>query len=518
MLRAAMAPASLIFHNARVWTLDRQGTVAEAVAVGKGRILAVGSNRDAAARVGDGAESVDCEGRTLMPGFVDAHCHLLATAGTLTGLDCGSGKVASIEDLKRLVRNAAAGGWVRGYGYDELKLAEGRHPNRWDLDEAAPVLPVRLDHRSGHAVALNSTALELAGINRDTVDPVEGVIERDEETGEPTGVLRDMGEFLRERLGASRDEGLREEGIGRLDRKLLSCGITSVQDAGPNNGLERWREFRRLKQEGRLNSRVTMMAGWRHLDEFREGGLDYTFGDDGLRLGHAKIMLTGTTGTLLPGEEDLGEMVAEAHRLGFPVAIHGVEREAVAAAARVLGERRWPGDRIEHCSECPPEVLRLVGRSGARVVTQPGFVYWNGDDYLARVEPELLPCLYPMRDWRDAGVPVSFGSDAPVIDLNPWPGIAAAVTGLTREGELLNGMGPDGEPKTLPLVAALRAYTLESAIAEGRGQCKGSIEPGKLADMVLLDRDLDDAAGPELSEMGTVLTVKGGEIVWQGGK
>ena len=115
-LRAAMTPASLIFHNARVWTLDRRGTVAEAVAVGNGRILAVGSSRDVAARVGDGAESVDCEGRTLMPGFVDAHCHLLATAGALTGLDCGPGKVGSIEDLKRLVRNAAAGGWIRVIG------------------------------------------------------------------------------------------------------------------------------------------------------------------------------------------------------------------------------------------------------------------------------------------------------------------------------------------------------------------------------------------------------------------
>ena len=123
----------------------------------------LGATGDAAARVGDGAESVDCEGRTLMPGFVDAHCHLLATAGALTGLDCGPGKVGSIEDLKRLVRNAAAGGWVRGYGYDELKLAEGRHPNRWDLDEAAADLPVRLDHRSGHAVALNSTALNWQG-------------------------------------------------------------------------------------------------------------------------------------------------------------------------------------------------------------------------------------------------------------------------------------------------------------------------------------------------------------------
>ena len=514
--------AGLLLYNAQVLTMNPARATAGAVLALGDRIAAVGGDREVADLATAGVEAIDCRGGTLLPGFVDAHCHLLAAAGKLIGVDCGPSRVKSIEGLKDALRQAARsvplGGWVRGYGYDDLNLAERRHPDRRDLDDAVADLPVRVDHRSGHASALNSKALELAGIGRDTVDPAEGVIQREPESGEPTGLLWEMAGFLRQRLGSSRSPAEQAEGLGRLDRKLLSYGITSVQDAGPGNDLRRWRDFQAIREEGRLTPRVTMMAGQPHLEGLVAAGLQWGAGDDGLRLGHAKIVLTMTTGTLLPGERDFALMVADAHRRGFPVAVHAVEKEAVTVAARVLAAHPFAGDRIEHCSECPPEVTRLLRGSGVRVVTQPGLIYWKGDDYLERVEPELLQWLYPVRAWHEAGIPLAFGSDAPVIDFNPWPGIAAAVTGLTAGGAPLNGPALDGQAGSgMPLVDALRAYTLGGAWAEGTAGDKGSIAPGKLADLTLLKGNVTESNAAELAGMETALTIVGGKVVWRDG-
>ena len=185
-----------------------------------------------------------------------------------------------------------------------------------------------------------------------------------------------------------------------------------------------------------------------------EAGLSFGDGDSGLRLGHAKIMVTRTTGALHPGVAELKGMVRQAHAAGFPVAIHAVEQEAVAAAAAVLtSERESRGgltvrDRIEHCSECPPELVAQVVQSGAMIVTQPGFVYWQGDSYLPNVEPGLLDHLYDARGLRQAGASVAFGSDAPVIDPNPWPAIYSAVTRRTRSGAFLGAFTGQGDPCT----------------------------------------------------------------------
>lgn len=518
--------ADLLLTNAHVLTLNPQQPMAEAVAVSGETILVVGNSTDLQTLSGPLTQVIDCQGQTLLPGFVDAHCHLLALASSLTGVDCGEETVKSIGDLKRVIREQAGqtppGEWIRGYGYDDLSLQEKRHPTRWDLDEATSNHPVRLNHRSGHATVLNSQALALAGVGRDTPDPVNGVIHRELHTGNPTGVFFEMSGFLRERLDT--DRGQRDQGISKLNQKLLECGITSVQDAGPNNDLARWSVFRDLVDSGRLVSRVTMMAGASHLQEFTAAGMAWGFGDHRLRLGHAKIMLTMTTGDLYPSLPELKDLVSRCHRRGFPVAIHSVESEAVAAAAKVLGDcpvlpdqrnGTAPSDRIEHCSECPPNVLSLVQASGAMVVTQPGFVYWNGDRYLSRVAPELLPYLYPIDSWLNAGVSVAFGSDAPVIDPNPWPGIYAAVTGYTRLGARFPKPKGASRKRGVSVLAALRMYTIGGASAEGTQQIKGSIEPGKLADLVLVDADPTRLANSALKDIKTMLTVVGGKVAWR---
>ncbi len=529
-----------MLENARVLTLETEQPTAESVAIQGQTIIAVGRHSDISQLVRPGTRTIDCQGMCLLPGFVDAHCHLLATASSLQGLPCGPDAVPNIQGLQSAIRGRAdttpQGNWIRGFGYDDLALEESRHPTRLDLDAASPNHPVRLYHRTGHAAVLNSQGLRLAGIHRDTPDPVEGVIERDKQSGEPTGLLFEMGDFLRERLGRLQTDADSEEGVLRLSRMLLGYGITSVQDAGHGNGLSCWDAFHSLRTSERLRCRVTMMAGASHLGDFLQEGLHWGDGDQWLRLGHAKIMLNLTTGALQPNIDELGQIVARAHQSGFPVAIHAVEREAVAAAAQVLQEMapnpplekgtngtstRPPGsirrDRLEHCAECTPGLLAMVRRSGAMVVTQPGFLFWNGDSYRERVHPELLHSLYPIGELASSGVAVAFGSDSPVIDLNPWPAIYSAVTRLTKAVQQLseNGAGQPRFDQRLSVESALRMYSIAGAYAEGTEDSKGSIRPGKLADLVLLDRD-PTATDPEaLKDIHPVLTLLGGRVVWE---
>jgi len=509
----------------------------------EGTIVAVGRRSDLARLAGPGTRTIDCHGMSLLPGFVDAHCHLLATAASLQRLDCSPEAVSSINELQREIRQraegTAKGKWVRGFGYDHLALKEKRHPDRKDLDAAAPYHPVRLDHRSGHASVLNSAGLRLAGIDRDTPDPVDGVIDRDDVTGEPSGLLLEMSSFLGERLGRLRSDSEFEDSICKLDQLLLSYGITSVQDAGPANNLARWEIFRGLQAAGGLRCRVTMMAGASYLDEFVAEGRRWGDGDQWLRLGHAKVMLTTTTGALQPDFETLRLIVHQARQAGFPVAVHAIEMEAVAAAARALqkipatshypwGEGRIlkpdnsttatvPRDRIEHCAECPPALLTQVRRSGAMAVTQPGFVFWNGDRYRKEVDPSLLGWLYPVGGLFRSGVTVAFGSDAPVIDPNPWPAIYSAVTGATRTGKGLHPTGPDRPQLSqhVPVESALRMYTVAGAYSEGTQAVKGTLRPGKLADMVLLDADPTSVEPEFLRDIKPVLTILGGRVVWE---
>ena len=535
---------TLALVNANVLTMQRDHHRAEAVAVAGDRILSVGSNSDVRRLSSAHTQIVDCHGLTLLPGFNDAHCHLPGLARRLQDLDCSPERAPSIQSLVVLVTERAAlrqgqdaqvppghhpelvEGWVRGHGYDDLQMAERRHPNRWDLDAAAPSHPVWLEHRSGHASALNSRALQLAGIHRETPDPPGGVIERDPATGEPTGVLFEMRSFLRQRLGSTRSPQEFEEGMRAAGKLLNRYGITSVQDAGADNGIERWRSFRQLQSAGALSCRITMFVGAGRLNELAAipspsggEGLGWerpTFhsGDHWLRLGHAKIMLTLTSGALSPLLPELEELIAAAHRRGFPVAIHCIEEEAIAAAAEVLAANPHPAfvDRLEHCAEGTPHLVDAVRACRTAVVTNPGFLYHNGASYRENVEPRLLPHLYPAGALHRAEVPVAFGSDAPVIDPNPWPAIYSAVTRRARDGILLQPCHDDAQAVTPE--EALRMYTISAAEVEGTSIDKGSISPGKLADLVLVNADPFSVEPEVLAGIEAVMTVIGGRVVW----
>ena len=514
-----MPPPDLVLANANVLTLHAPRPRAWLVAVRDGRVVALGEREDLTALRGRGTRVVDCGGATLLPGFEDAHMHLLALASRLAAVDCGPEEAPTIEALVERVAAAAArtpqGEWVRAAGYDEVLLAEGRHPTRHDLDRATPHHPVRLDHRTGHACVLNSLALRLLGVTAATPDPAQGVIQRDE-AGEPTGVLLELSDWVSGRMAPWRRGGETEARVAAARRLLAQRGVTAIQDATVTNHVTRWRLLRRLRQEGRLRQRVTLMPGAQHLDAFLQEGLAAGGGDEGVRLGPAKVVLTLTTGAPHPPEAELERLVWDAHRSGFQVAVHAVEEEAVALALGVVRrvQRGMPRPdarhRIEHAAECPPRLQQRVRAEGVCVVTQPGFLEVAGERYLVATEPRLQPHLYPVRSLLLEGVAVAAGSDAPAGPPDPLRGVAAAVTRRTRGGRTV------APAEAVPPLTALALHTAWPAyVVRAEGE-RGTIAPGKAADLALLDTDPLACEPEALAQARVLLTLVGGQAVWEG--
>ena len=482
-----------------------------ALAIAGGKFLSMGDDPEIRGMATADTVILDCGGRTVIPGIVDAHCHVLATAATGRRVDCRPAATPDVDAIIDALRRAAAtgDGWIRGCGYDDSPVGLGRHLTRHDLDRVSTAQPVRVDHRSGHACALNTRALTAVGIDRQTPDPPGGVIVRYKD-GEPTGLLLEMSGWLRGRAGGSDDasDGQMEAGLKEFGDKLLGYGITAVVDAGPGNGLERWQYFHRINGDGTLSLRLTMMVGFDQLAEMRAAGLGYgaTANDGRLTVGHAKIMLTASTGQLRPDPAQLTEMVAHAHRLGFPVAIHAVERDAVVAAALAIGDATplangdggWIKDRIEHCAECSPDVLELVAQSGAMVIPNPGFLHYDGERYLRTVDADLLPQLYPVGALVARGIATRLGSDAPVIEPNPWAAMAAAVSRKSAGGVDIGGLGVASVGEALALHSGARY-----------------IAPGMPADLAVVEPDPLAASLDNLPSVRSAATVVGGRVVWR---
>lgn len=509
----------LILYNANVITMNPRRPRAQAVAVKGDRIAWVGGNADLAALKGPNTKVIDCGGRTVIPGFIDAHCHVVALAATLVEVDCSPEAVSSIEEIKVALRRQAEaqppGTWIRAHGYNEFYLAEGRHPTRWDLDAAAPYHCVKLTHRTRRAAVLNSLALGRAGISIESSDPPGGLIDRDLDSGEPTGLLYGMNAYLSEEVVPPLSGGDLERAVRLAGRQLLSLGVTSLQDATESNGLEQWRLFRSWRDRGAFLPRIWMMVSPKTLADFRQAGLGPGSGDDGLRLGAVKIAIDETRGYLNPPQGELNRLALAAHRGGYQVAFHAVEENTVDAAVRAIehvleqSPQRDHRHRVEHCSVCPPALLRRLRALGALVVTQPPFVYYSGERYLAQVSRQELPWLYRIGSMVRGGVRVAASSDAPVAPPNPLVGIYAAIARKAQTGQLL------GPLEAVTCLQAIRMYTSAAAYAAREDAQKGSIAAGKLADLAVLSQDPTVVDVETLKDLAVDITILGGEVVWQ---
>ncbi len=484
-----------VFYSANVVTLGSAPPRAEAIAVEDGRIIALGSDGDLSSQR-HGALLVDCHGGALLPGFIDAHIHLLSYAASLTSVDCSPDAVSSIADIQEALRRKAAqtpaGHWVRATGYDEAALAERRHPTRQDLDAAVPANPVRLIHRSGHASVLNTPALSAMGIGA-AVDS--------------TGLLIEMNDLLDAVIPRIDDVEL-TQAVRRAGDNLFREGVTAIQDATPN-GPDEWETFRRLLSGNNLRLPVTLFEGFDALGKLPEQALDGR-----LRRGPVKIVIDESEGQIVPDEARLAEMVWQAHGHGRQVAIHAVEQPAIEAAVNAIAAslRQAPRTehrhRVEHCGICPKKLADRIAGLGIVVVSQPPFLYHNGDRYLKTVPPADLPHLYPFGDLLRSRVRLAAGSDAPVVPPRPLLSVQSAITRCGRLGASLS------HEQSLTIDQALRMHTIDAAWSAFDEHERGSIEIGKRADFVLLSGDPTAVPPDEIADLEIEMTIIAGEIAW----
>ncbi len=508
---------NIFLVNANVITLDPTLPKAEAVIIGGGRISAAGRREDLETLAGPETKTVDCNGRTLLPGFVDAHCHIPAYAENLVSLNFSPREnVHSISDIRNRIRrrceSVPPGGWIRGKAFNEFTVSERRFLNRRDLDDAAPHHPVKITHRSGHAHILNSLAMKIAGISDETGDPPEGLIDREPETGVPTGIFYGMGGYLSKKIPPLDDADMKR-GLELANRKLLSYGITSVQDVSYGNGLREWKRFECLKERGALKPHVTMALGWEGFAAFSPESFYSRVDPIDLRLSGVKIIADRVSGSLFPAREELNRRVSAIHKAGMQAIIHAVEEPVIDSACGAVEyalnqyRREDPRHRIEHCSVCPPSLSNRLANLGIWVVTQPSFVYYSGDRYLETVPEDQLKHLYAIGSMLRSGLRVAFSSDFPISDPNPMPSLYAAVT-----------RGTEGNQKVvpeqgIPLGDAVRMHTLSAAAAAFDEESKGSIAAGKSADLVMLSADPFSIPADELKDIQVMMTMVGGRIV-----
>ncbi|MBI4495074.1 MAG: amidohydrolase [Chloroflexi bacterium] len=533
-LRTSEDGMDLLLANGRVYTMDARVPFAQAVAIRGNRILAVGTSERLQAEFGSTARTLDLRGRTVVSGFIDAHVHLLHFARSLQQVNLeGLDSLEAIASrLAARIRRARPGEWIEGRGWNKNLWPGESFPARAVLDRVAPRNPVLLGSRDGHALWVNSLALERAGVSAETPDPAGGRMLRDAH-GAPTGVLLENAQAL---VWASVQRPDREALLPTLVagvKVAQSLGLTGIHDLEDADAL--WC-FQALEAEASLGVRVFMGLPRASLAAAEALGLQTGFGGDRLRLGPVKLFADGTLGSqtafmLQPYETDpnnrgLATMepqevetaIAQARRAGLGVAVHAIGDAAVRmvldAAERVDAAvpRRGQIVRIEHAQCVDPADVPRFARLGVVASMQP--IHATSDLELAeRHWGPRAAHAYAWRSLLEAGAQLAFGTDAPVEALDPLKNLYAALTRQRPDGTPAGGWHPQ---QRLSIQEALRAYTLGSAAAAGLAASQGTISPGKLADLVVLSHDLVALPPEALLETRVEMTVFDGQVVFGG--
>ena len=539
----------LALVNANVLTMDPSRPRAASVAVAGGRITALDEIPPGAERV------VDLRGATVLPGFHDAHNHMIGFGMSLGEVDIGSPPVGSLDELyEAIARRAEAtapGEWVIGSGYDQNKLG-GHHPHRDALDRAAPGRRVWLRHTSGHMCVVNSLVLADLGIDTAATEVPGGRVATDS-GGRPTGLLEERAQLLVGSLVYPYPLAELTDAIARAAEQYLKEGVTSCTEAGIGGGWvahspAELAAYAAARDQGRLGVRVELMTAGEvlhplgaHADDGLVAGLDLGirtgFGDDWLRLGAVKIFadgsLVGRTAALhdpyhrSDGAEGSGYLQADAdalraaiiaaHRSGWQVATHAIGDRAIDLALDAYADalerypRRDPRHRIEHFAVVQPRQVARAAELGVIAVPQGRFATELGDGMLAAVGPDRHAWLYRQRSLLEAGMVLPGSSDRPVVAGAPLLGIDGMVNRRTSSGAPFN----PGEAVTAE--QALRAWTWGSAYASRQEHVKGSIAPGMLADLVVLSEDPTAVSPDRIAGLEVLATITGGQPRYDAG-
>ena len=549
-----MIDADVVLFNGNVITVDDKKPRAQGVAVKGGRILWVGTNEEVRQAIGRGTQGRDLKGMTVIPGFIESHNHTLMFGLGLDSIDLT--KVESVEEIIALVRERASrqkeGTWITGVGYNQNELKEKRHPSRQDLDRAAPKHMVSLRHTSAHGYAVNSLALAKAGITKDRPDPEGGKIGRDVTTGELTGLLFESPamKMIDDIVPKPELEDL-IPALGKASQRFLSEGITSAMDAsvGGNDIPLQIAAYQEAVDRRVLKVRHNL-AIWseavfdycRFEESLKEArrrllglGIRTGLGDDKLRIGPFKIIVDGAfstvtavtyepygveandrgCGVLVIEADKLAKLASLAHGLGWQLSIHGIGDKAIDVcldafeAAQKSNPRRDARHRLEHCTMALPRMFDRIKKLGVIPVLQPGFIWELGDNWFRQLGKETCAKLKPFRTLLDNKILMAFSSDRPVVSGAPLLGIHSAVNQKTRTGQ-------DYAPhEKITPEEALRCYTINGAYATFEEKIKGSIEAGKLADLVILGEDLTQVRPERIKDIPVMATMVGGEFCYQ---
>ena len=534
-----MRGADCVLTNANVITMNPAHPRAQAVAVWCGRILFVGNTSEAKQFVGEKTAELDLKGKTVIPGFNEAHNHLINYGLKLNQVDLKYPDVKSIKDIQerlhRKSREEKAESWILGGGYDNNNLIENRHPTCQELDAASPKNPVVIDHSSLHMCVANSRAMKLAGISRSTPDPDGGKIVRTD-GGEPTGLLQETAQTIVKSVIPKPTVMQMRKAIASANSKYLEQGITSSQDAwlGLNSDVE-MRAYQEAAENGELKVRTSVMPDARLLiqSNFSLGfGLRGNFGNEMLKIGPLKLFVDGSligktaavyepylndpnnTGMLVIEEKELARMIDEGHQQGWQLAMHAVGDRAIHTAILMVESslRSHPREnhrhRIEHCGLLNDQILQKIRQLNMVVIAQPRFIYELADGFRKVLGRNCAQRMLRLRSLLNSGIAVAFGSDRPVADGSPMLGIWHAVEQKTIQGEEHNY----GEAITAE--EALRAYTIGGAFSSFEENVKGSIEEGKYADMAVLDQDPTNCPAAEIKHIRVLATMVGGRILY----
>lgn len=529
-------PRAVLLSNAAVISLDPDHPHANAIGVRGDRIAWVGDKRDAREQFDGPYQEIDLAGATVVPGFIDAHHHLMTLGFWMSQINCAYPAVRSIAQIVDAVAERAkvtpAGEWIMGRGYDDNKLLERRHVVRHDLDLVSRAHPVMIRNASGHMSVVNSFALRQAGIGRGSTSPIGGHIDVDVD-GEPTGLLQETAQELLGVPFLPHDKDQLRRYLHTAGQAYLSAGVTSGHEAGIFHPAE-FSVLQEAWADGTLALRTYMMIRSPFLESLEGVGFYTGFGDDRLRVGSIKIISDGsligrTAAVCSPydhaAEDDLGltmfsqealdDLVWRGHSAGWQMAIHAIGDRAIDMCldAYESALKRMPRKdhrhRIEHCGIMRADIILRMARLDVIPVGQPPFINEFGDGFLQHIGRERSQLTYPLKSLLNAGIPVAGSSDSPVSSYQPLIGIQAAVTQRTSGGDIF------APAESLTVEEALSVYTRNAAFAAFDETKKGSVSIGKYADLVVLGRDPRREPPATLSEIPVMATIQGGVFVYE---
>jgi predicted amidohydrolase YtcJ len=535
---AAQPAASLVLLNGKIWTVNAAQPRADAVACLGSRIVAVGSNGEIRKWIGAGTEVIDLGGKLVLPGFNDAHVHFFSGGENLASVQLRDAK-SEDEFRARIAEFAAkqpAGRWITGGDWDHENWTPARLPTRQLIDAVTAGHPVLVDRLDGHMALANSQALKLAGITGDTPDPPGGTIVRDA-AGEPTGVLKDAAMSPVYRVIPEPSEDQIADAVRAAMHYAAENGVTSVQDmsAAP----EILRVYQTLLARGELTVRISghqPLASWERLAAV---GLHADFGGEKLHIGGLKGFADGSLGSttalffkpyldapntsglanseMIP-ETKMQKHILDADRAGLQVAVHAIGDKAnhmVLGMYEEAGRQNGVRDRrfrIEHAQHLLADDIPRFGKLHVIASMQPYHCIDDGRWAEKRIGPERAKTTYAFRSLLDSGAVLAFGSDWDVAPMKPLLGIYAAATRRTLDGKHPDGWVPE---QKISVADAIRAYTMGSAYASFDDKIKGSIEPGKLADMVVVSDDILSIQAVEIEKTGVETTVFDGKAIYR---